>query len=834
VKARYLAAASLAAFGGALPAHANALPERPKPDSTPTAQPLNPYGRDIDLTTPVNFQNESKGEIEITLTADQRVIVDSQGFSDAIDGLLNDAGKSSLASRIGGRDHFKLAALDGSGIDARYDPSGLSIEVDSIDPRLRTPEELFKTPHDADEKPDIQPAGVSGFINLSAVESRIWNGPLSGTRKPDFYFDGAVRVGPVVLEGDGQYAARSLFQEDSGYRFDRHYVRLVYDQPQDYRRWYLGDVTPEIRGLQGYVQMGGVGVSRERLRFDQFRPAVLQGNRQIILERDSTVDVYRNGALYQQFHLGPGAYDLSSLPLITGSNDIQIEVRDQSGRVQTLNYQSYLDPIDLAPGDYEYSAYVGRVADRVGLSPSYGGPLAFSGFFRKAFLNRPAIGIGVQASSSIQQLTGQTQFIMLGGSRLLVQGGVSHSDVGVGYAGTIALDKILRRGELSDSLSLQLNYTSRRFGGLGYDEPDNSNAFTLSAVYARGISRDVTLLAGGSYIKSRGDRKDSYRLYVDGAYRISRKWRVQAGVDYTKYASDIFDRGGLGFTVSLIFQPSYRDRAELRHDSSLDSTQASYLHSSGSQIGSVGYGVVADRESDSMDVQGFANYVGNRFDAAITHSSFGDSFSHVTDQQITTLRVTTALAFADGAFGLGRRINDSFAILYPHPTLKGHEVVAGQSLAENDYMSRSGTFGGAVNGYLTSYLTQSIQYDVANPPPGYDIGPGVLRVRPPYHSGYKVEIGTDAFVSAVGTAELANGKPVPLAAGTIKSLDRPDEKSMSFFTNTVGRFAIQNLRPGGRYRVSIGGTGESFEFTVPTDTTGLVDLQTVRVAGRGE
>lgn len=795
---------------------------------------MNPFGRDIGLTTPVNFGDQSLGEIPVTLTKDGHLVVQSQGFADAVSKLLNANGKARLAQQIKGRERLTLDELAGAGIEAHYDPSGLSIEITRIDPRLQAVQSLFKTPHDDDEKPDIAPAHVSAFVNLSAVESHIWRGPLSGTRKPDFYFDGAMRIGSFVLEGEGQYASTNLLTANAPYRLDRQYLRLVYDQPSNFRRWYAGDLTPDIRGLQGFVQMGGFGVSRERLRFDQFEPAILQGNRQIVLEQDSTVEVYRNGALYQQFHLAPGAYDVSSLPLITGSNDVNIQIRDNSGRVQTLNYQSYLDPIDLAPGDYEYSAYVGRVANRIGLSPIYSGPIAFSGFFRKAFIDHPAIGVGLQASSAVQQLTGQTQFIVLGGSRLELEGGISHTVLGVGYAATAALDKILRRGDLTDSLSVQLNYTSRRFGGLGMDRPDDSAAFGASAVYARGITRDLTLLAGGNYLKARGIAHDSYRVYTEAYYRLSNKWRIEGGVDYTKNALTLFRRGGLGFTFSVIFQPTYRDEAEVRHDSSIGSTEASFTHSSGDTIGSVGFGGIVDHESGSVNAQGFANYVGNRFDAVLTQSTFGTSFHDVTNQQITAFRFTTALAFADGEFGIGRRINDSFAILFPHPTLAGHEVVAGQSLAENDYMSRSGTFGGAVNGFLASYITQSIQYDVANPPPGYDIGPGVLRVRPPYHSGYKVEIGTDAYVSAVGTVDMSGGKPVPLAAGKVESLDRPSERSMSFFTNSIGRFAIQNLRPGGRYRVTLSGGAGSFEFAVPVKSGGLVNLNTIYITAPKE
>ena len=199
------------------------------------------------------------------------------------------------------------------------------------------------------------------------------------------------------------------------------------------------------------------------------------------------------------------------------------------------------------------------------------------------------------------------------------------------------------------------------------------------------------------------------------------------------------------------------------------------------------------------------------------------------------MRVGTSLAFADGAVGVGRRINDSFMLLYPHENLGKRSVVAGQSLSKNDYIGRSGAFGAAVNNFLGSYATQSVQYDVENPPAGYDIGSGVFRVHPPYKSGYAARIGTDAFVSAMGTLVLTADTPVSLIGGRVTLLDVKDgenPKPMPFFTNSVGRFAIANLLPGRRYLVETYGRNgtidQGFEFTVPADTDGLVNLGTIR------
>ena len=154
----------------------------------------------------------------------------------------------------------------------------------------------------------------------------------------------------------------------------------------------------------------------------------------MLLQRELTVDVFRNGVLYQQLQLAPGAYDLGSLPLTTGSNDISLKVQGLDGTSQTIQYQAYFDPIDLDPGDYEIGAYVGKMSTDFGLSPKYDGEWAFTGFFRKAFLNHPAIGFGVQASKSVQQLSAQSQFLIGWGGRLDVTGAISRSKLGKGIS----------------------------------------------------------------------------------------------------------------------------------------------------------------------------------------------------------------------------------------------------------------------------------------------------------------------------------------------------------------------------------------------------------------
>ena len=798
----------------------------------PTAPPLNPYGRAIDLTVNIQYFQRDLGEMALHMAVDGSVQVDSAGMVEALKPLLNEAGLAKLTELIAGRPIVALEELKTAGIDARFDRENVSISILAIDSNLRRLLPLYRTSSDLAERHiDALPEAFSFFLDVTVAESRVWTGPQRGWRDPSVFLNAATRIGPVVLEAQGQFADRLPGTLNPQYHFDRSFVRLVYDLPEKYVRVFAGDLSPEIRFQQNFVPMGGIGLSRQKRRFDSYRAAILQGNRKLILQSESTVDLYRNGVLFQQILLAPGAYDLGNLPLLAGSNDIQINVRDSSGISQRINYQTYLDPIDLDPGDFELGAYAGKTSNRFGLSPVYDGDWAFTGYYRKAFVGHPAVGIGVQASRQVQQFSAQTQFLIGHGARLDVTGAISNSKLGTGYLAGISYDLALDQGSRSTTVNVQGVYQSRLFTGLGAPFQINQTAFTGNVQLTHTFSPETTAQVGASYVHNRQQAGDDYRFYAEGYHRLSHTWSVRAGVDYQHLGTANVSkrRNGFGFTVGLVYQPNYRNRAEARYDYHLDTAQVSYEHSPEGYVGSFGYGGVATRSGDQTSLQGYANFSANRFDASLSHSLLGNNLGNVTDRQISTFRVATAIVYAGGALALTRRIGDSFAILDPHPSLRGHDIIIGQLLTDNGYRSKSGTLGGAVRNGLGSYVTQSVEYDVVDPPAGYDVGTGVVRVRPPYHSGYHLVVGSDAFVTAIGSAFTADGKPVALTSGQVSNLTHPEEAKLDFFTNSVGRFAMTSLRPKDRYRVQLS-SGLSFDFVVPADNEGLFDMQSVIVS----
>lgn len=799
----------------------------------PLSPAINPYNRDIDLTVPLTYRDRILGDIPVLITKDNRFFVYRETFEKLIDSLLNEGGKTRLANKLGQLDRFSPEDLAGTGLELQYDPSTLSIVILSIDAGDRVAERLFEQPKERREEPDLKPAGVSGYLNINLAQSYQWSGGRNVG--PSAFFSGAFRVGGFVLEGEGNLADNpTLNGTTTQYRFDRNFLRLVYDDPDSYRRWEAGDLTPEIRGQQGYAQLAGIGVSRQRNRFDLSRSAILQTNRQIVLTNDSVVSIYRNGVLYKQQRLQSGVYDLSSLPLSTGSNDVRVEVRDDSGRVQNIQYQSYLDPIDLVPGDYEYSANIGFVGNQLGSSPHYTRDPAFTGFWRKAFLTLPAIGIGVQASRQIQQVVAQTQYLVGRGGRVQLDGGISNAKGnGLGYSIALGYDQSFDRGGNVDSASIRVYYQSRYFGGLGNSLPDNANALSVDAQYTRAINTKLLATVSGSYLKGRNGLGDSYRLSGSVSYRLTEKWGIRAGADYARFSDRFARQHGVGAFLSLVYQPNYRSRAEARYDSGTDTASASYNRSSSGRIGSLGYGATVERDPGNASVSAYADYTANRFNLSASQSTFGTTVGRIGNAQVSTVRFGTAIVFADGHVATSRPITDSFAILYPYKTLKGKTVVAGQSVADAEYVSKSDFTGGAVNNYLTSYADQSVPYDVKDPPAGYDLGPGVYRVRPPYRSGYAIRVGTDAFVSAAGSLTFADGSPVRLAAGVARPIGKPSDPGVPFFTNSTGRFAVMSLKPATRYVVTLRDGSGHFEIDVPSDTSGLVTMGTIKLEAGG-
>lgn len=776
----------------------------------------------VALTLPLVFAGAASGEIVARVGAGDDIAIESHSLREQLVRLLNESGRQRLDEVLAGKPFVHPADLERAGIAMRYDPARLELLVDGIDNSMRAVETIGGgVVSGNDQTLTISPAKFSAYLNLTAnMEYRDGGG---GVNPPDLYMFGAARVRDFVVEIDGGFTNSFSFSDDD-YRLYRRAARLVYDDAKNFRRFSAGDLR--LTGLQLLQTqfIGGIGVEKSRRIFDPFSPTSSAGGRRIFLDSASTVNVLVNGSPYQTLDLQPGVYDLSQLPLQYGSNDVRLVIRDAAGREQVTSFSQFLDiAIDLAPGEDEYSLGVGVTARELAFSPTYSKNPILVGHYRKALDNQLILGGGIQIGEQRQVVAAETRFVpgSIPGAFEL-QSAASFGD-GTGFAarGTWRwLSADIARGK---SMSISLDYRSSNFRLVADPLLTGSRQFSATASYSQNLGPQTGFTLGVNYLDSEfvGKRKG---IFADVNHSFNPRVRGSIGAQYedgNRFAKSF----GVRARISVAF--GARSRAEASYESRNDNARISLTRDTQDHVGSIGYGVIAQSIGDQKSIDISSSYVGNRFDARLSVVGRGSDFGSFARDRTARLQIGTSLAFADGMFGIGRPISDSFVLAKPHESLKDTQVIVGRELAKGRYEGRSGPLGAAVTRNLTSYNAQNVLYDVDNVDAGYDIGSGVVRVNPPFRSGNTVIVGTDRFVSAVGIL-LTGDDPASLLSGTLSAIDDEGFTPKPFFTNSAGRFSLLGLAPGGSYRIDLQ-DGRSFTIKVPSDNKGLYRMEPARL-----
>ncbi|MEW4448954.1 fimbria/pilus outer membrane usher protein [Qipengyuania sp. JC766] len=752
--------------------------------------------------------------------------IDSNTLQNELRPLLNETGQARLEQAVFGRSFVGPADLQSIGIDITFDQSQLLLVIQAIPGDLRQLRSLgaYGSERTADTLPVIDPARVSSYLNANV---NLDYATSEGLRRPDLFLEGATRVGDVVVEYDGAFTE----QFSDSYRFYRRGVRAVYDQAERYRRFSAGDLRVNTLPLLRTPFIGGVAVERRRRLFDPYLPVARLGGREIFLDNSSTVEVLLNGERYQTFQLDAGRYDLANLPVQLGNNDVQLLIRDSGGREQVISLNFFYEPLELPPGEVEYVLAAGYLADTLDFEPDYTDRLAITGMYRRAFGTSMILGGAAQVSELTQAASiAATMVPQIIPGTIDLEVAASTGEFGTGYAAR-GNYRFQTGGSFATATSFNLNidYESKNFRTLADIIPVSFDLLSIGANITKGFDEDTYANAGAIYSRISG-RSDRSTVFIDVIHRLSDRLRGTVGVEYG--TGSIFGSNfGVRLGVSLALGGPIRGTVDYRSRS--ETLRANLSRGVDDYVGSIGWDLGFVDSLGQTSVDGSVTYVGNRFDARATLLSSGGSLGAVGDQQRARLQFGTSLAFADGAFGIGRPIRDSFALLHAHPALRGTQIISGRNLSDNRFDAKSGEFGAAVQGDLASYNRQDVQFDTTASAIGADIGDGTARIDPPYRAGYKIEVGSAYYVSATGFL-LQGGAPVALGTGTVNAVGDEEFVPQPFFTNSAGRFSLLGLAPGGEYQVTLRENGARFTIRVPANGEALLRLGRVDLTAEKE
>ncbi|MGH6816049.1 MAG: hypothetical protein ACREC6_10110 [Hyphomicrobiaceae bacterium] len=565
-----------------------------------------------------------------------------------------------------------------------------------------------------------------------------------------------------------------------------------------------------------------------------------------------------DGAIVRRIRLSPGEYNLSDLPLKPGANTVVLHIEEDTGQRRTLEFTMFSDRKLLAVGIDEWQLAAGarsRQNDGDWRTRFFGQPEylwdspVLTAFYRRGL---------TEAMTGEAHIQGDRDVVMGGAGTVwqsavglfAVDGALSyHGDYGLGFAVGASYDllNVLGWDGYRRSYRLSGEYRSDDFANVGTSHPHRDTWLSLAALYSQELPWDMSGSLSLRYAFSGHYARfddDSWNVDLSLSKRLTAALSASFSVGYGDKGHRTYttcgsceshsrdDDTGLHAAFRLLYRVDDKSSLAASYDTRNEVGHTTYARNEGSGVGA--WNAVVDVAHDQRHEGGSVGYIGNRAEVSLSHVSRIDGIDVVygrfdprSAEQRSSLRVESGIAFADGAWAFGRPVRGSFAIVDGHANLQGKEVTVGTRDSE---IAHSGWFGPALVPDIAAYSSRSVQFDVPDLPLGYDLGAGAFDFFSPYKAGFRLTVGSDYTVSALGTLVDRDDKPIPLLAGIAYEPDKKDGPKVQLFTNRVGRFGAQGLAPG-RWIVEMPTEPVTkFVLVVPGGTIGLFNAGTLKPA----
>lgn len=207
----------------------------------------------------------------------------------------------------------------------------------------------------------------------------------------------------------------------------------------------------------------------------------------------STVDVFVNNALVQRNTVPPGPFSVQNIPVVTGSGEVRVVVRDLLGREQVITQPFYSSATLLKAGLSDYSYEVGEIRNNFGVESNDYGPAAGSATYRRGLSDYLTGEIRGEASRDLAAVGASGALRLANFGVVSLTGASSKSDAGSGQLLGSGIEHLTS----TFSASLQAQVTTPEFRQLGMQpgELPRRQQTSGTIAYAMGPAGSIT----GSY-----------------------------------------------------------------------------------------------------------------------------------------------------------------------------------------------------------------------------------------------------------------------------------------------------------------------------------------------
>lgn len=749
----------------------------------------------------------------------ERIFLDGKSLTALLSPVLRAELIQQLQQRIDARGFIDRAALEAAGLAVSFNARAFECLL-TTDPAIRAPRTLYISPPPADPfaVEAVRPASVSSFLNFNLKGTDRKTLLSVGSRDLQQFgvaLDGAINVKGVVLEG-------SAFGEMSeSAALDRGDVRLVYDLPQRALRFTAGDLNYPVVGYQTPQPAAGLGVSTDF----SLQPQTLTywaGEFSFELQRPAEVKIFMNDSLISTQQLPAGVHDLRRFAPAVGYNDIEVVIDDVAGRREVLHFSLIHDPALLEKGRALYSWNMGfaRELDDGEYRYDTSRPM-FSGSYLRGVTDATTLGAYAQAVEE-RSLLGVQALQALPIGTLQLNTGVSRTHLGEwGSAARLALTTSAARGGPQSYVSVE--YVSKKFNATDDILLAQREAMNFQASMAIPLQNGWTGRLSANYFSARElHGRDVY----GGSATLYRRWGRYVTGSLSLRHRRLFDAETdtevlFGLSVNFTHPTgSYSATKELEND-----RVSAQWNSLGRSRLSKPYAFALARNGEQMsEYQGGAGYWGNQgmIEASYLRNQT-DLPTGSNRREEATVRMQSALTFADGTFALARPVRENFAIVTGKEGLDDVAMKVDPD-SRGDSRARSAWVSPAVVTDLSSYRVRNVRVEPVDPPLGATPEKMTFQLAPTYKSGVLLKVGKELHILAVGRLVDDLGAPISYLPLEIRRVDETSEAPIETFTGKNGSFQAPDLRPG-KYELRAGsGPWGTVTMDIPESRDGMCRL----------
>lgn len=596
----------------------------------------------------------------------------------------------------------------------------------------------------APKRPVVSPVLPSVFLNYDVSYSKFDLRAAPSTEDLGALAEIGVSNNWGVLTNS--LSARNLTRDDAlgnQSQLLRLETTFTKDFPDRNQTLQLGDTSTRMGLLGRNVYYGGIkygtNFSLTPGYVSQPLPA-LSG----LSAAPSTVELYVNDVLRQVSSVPTGPFSIDNFPILTGSGDARVVVRDLLGRETVIQQSFFTDSQLLAPGLDDWSVEAGSVRRDLGTENANYGPGFVSGLWRRGISRQLTLEgrAAVTTHSGLLQVgaVNVLPFQLLGKAALTAS---QDKNQGAGAQWLLGL----QRQSLRFSASFEAQGASEDFRELGQDERLKPIKLQLAGNISYATNRHGSF--GFGYARIQQYDSPSVTTF-SGNYSIRIGKSSTLVLNASEARTSNFNSHSVGATFIIPLDNNRLASLYANTHNSETDFYATYSQNPDADH-NLGWRVLAGQQQNHAREEAGAYYYGQ-------HGVLTADLSASPDQTAIRLGANGTVIVADGHVFATQRLTDSFALV----EVKDYANV-GVGLG-NTAQTKTDTNGVALLPHLAAYQNNYVRLSPQNLPINAEVDSLEKEVVPAWRSGVKATFPVRSGRGALLRIMLSDNEVAPSGA----------------------------------------------------------------------